>query len=521
MIFNTVLIGGGLPVQAKAIGDATSSVVGDKVLLIPTSDLISEEPAAMDTARAGTYSYNNWVRIMSNGGILENGAFEGFNGYCVSSNGYYGGYQKYTYDLVGDEISITGASIATYNNAELTGIAVDYRDSFHFAYDYVVASNASSSFQTQRVDALHHVGRVVNGAFVSIGTFPMDSTGSSTYATPPNLGYVDGHLFLRDYYGSIDDNGVAWYQLGSAAYNGKGCSIPVKYNNTWYAAMFKGTGSSGSSYYVGEYYPWGTTSTSDSYPAGGTYILCGDQYIMSTFSSIPKVHYMDDDTDYLIIGSRYTQDYLERYGVYKLEKGPSTWKLVNLPAATAVLQSCLMYAMTWWTGARALDWFSICCKDRGDTVEMTIADGGAAFQNYVAHLVFDKTTETLTRLPDIFTAEEIADAGTNMNRYGSMQTNWDLNLVGLMVQTDAASGQRYYNCLLKHISDSRRIYQYNAYTTDKSNYYPDALTGFVKAVEVKAIGDTVLTVDTVEPTGTFWDNRGVLYGMEIIINGDF
>lgn len=522
MIFNTVQFGGGARIDVKAVGDATSAVVGDKVILIPTEDLFWD-----DTIYGGNYDTGNtasaqgWIIQSYLGGLLSSSKFEAypaFKGSTSSSNLVRAAYFYNNLDESNPALvtsthvsSLTSSSSTTTRTFTL----VDYRDSFHFAVYGTYGGYNQPYYNPQTV------GRVLDNVYSPIGNTPSIILGNSS-GFPAAFSYVDGHISYTYNYGEISDTGVTWYLLGALSGNYRNAAIPVKYNGTWYVIMSGSQFSDSGSYVVGEYFPWGTTSSSYSYPSGGTYVYCDNSSLMTFSCYLNNVVYIDDDTEYFWIGSGTYNS--TTWALWRLVKSPTTWKFEALPEATAMLHEVVSNNNTISFSYNIEDWFNLCCKDRGDYVEIITAP---QYKNLsenptvIGHFILDKASGNMTRLPDVLKWSEVE---SSLQRVCGLQVNWEIGLVAICLCNQTASSQgaiKYYSYVRK-LDSVPKIYKYYGYPNTKANYYTDAITGFVRANKgVNEIGDTVLTVETIEDPDISWDNRGILYGMEITINGSF
>ena len=101
--------------------------------------------------------------------------------------------------------------------------------------------------------------------------------------------------------------------------------------------------------------------------------------------------------------------------------------------------------------------------------------------NKVAHLIFDKTTETFTRLPDVFM--EIPNGYT---RAGHLQVNWKEGLISVEVSyriSDSAGD--HIGIFIKKFNDLAKLYKYNAYKNSKGYYSKDTITGQMKELSLE------------------------------------
>ena len=533
---STIPTGGGSGTEAKvkAIGTTTSATEDDKVILKPTDNIL--------------YHYNNYTRSSNppngyvvqtpKGGILDDTQLTGYQ--CYSSNSSYNnaGYVEYTLDTSNIAL-VTGMteSQATSSATQITqALAVDYRDDFQFAYQYI-ASDYSGSYQ--RLYSGDSLGHIVNGTFQAIGNCPGTIYSSNSYPNPAPVAYVDRRFSLGiQYYGALTDSAMYAYQLSST--NGEtGTSIPVKFNNVWYVIKISTTGTYNGYTYIGKYYPWGVNivgySLEGNYPVDGIYVLSDDANLMHINSpnestAFPNFYYVDDNTDYFFAATQGTSIDKAIWGFYKLNKTTGTWKFEKLTQPSNVISSSYISNMY---NCGTVDWFGWFCKDWGDTVEIIMSpqwmeiNSSTNKGSYVAHFIFDKKTETMTRLPDIFSYEELAPyCGTSITglwRISSAQVNWDLGLISIIVEDFTnANSNRTFNCFIKNKKDLSKIYLYYSYENTKANYEAEKdVTGFVKEnLGTNELGDTELKVETTPAPGYGWQTLNTVFGMEVTVDGD-
>jgi hypothetical protein len=139
--------------------------------------------------------------------------------------------------------------------------------------------------------------------------------------------------------------------------------------------------------------------------------------------------------------------------------------------------------------------------------------------NKVAHFKFDKATDTLTRLADVF--YDVDTSTIDYNAVNCVQVNWNLGMISMNVMNfSGLSATKRYAIFVKKFDNLAGVYKYFAFTTEKGNYYPDqSITGFVKSNEgTDGLGNTVLKVNTAEDPDYEWTNINIVFGMNVTVN---
>jgi len=277
-------------------------------------------------------------------------------------------------------------------------------------------------------------------------------------------------------------------------------SIPAYYNGTWYVIKASGV-----------------VATFDD-PSTQVDTCSG----FFTYTDGPGVKFFDNKVDYL-----WEFDYGNGnvWRFRKITKTGSGWSMSNLTSVASAYEACLRGGFKGqYSGETygALKGWQICSKDQGSYVESFVVgnyfgyDTVTGVGNKVAHLIFDKATETVKRLPDVF-----IDIPDTYKYAGNLQVNWDAGLISVCVgYRISLSGGDHTAIFVKKLDDLSKIYQFFAYPNETKNYLTEALTGFVDTNDgVNALGDTELTVSTtIDPTASPWSNVGLGYGFNVIVN---
>lgn len=463
--------GGGQTVIAKAVVGTQSYGVDDKVILVPTGILYTDQIAtASSTNVTGTTTD---VSMFKGFGFLDHHSVVAplFTYYYNTSpvpvvvafcywNDSYSGFS--TVDLESSQPEIYNR----YYNINYDG---DQRIALKGTIEYYW------NVHPIWYNAMGVLG--ANNSFVELWSLGDGYTGL-------NVDCVANFIKIRDRGGS---NRVYWYDPDDTPhsyYSGYRNTVPSKYNGNWYFIDQSGVK------------PVTDTSTT-AYSVSG-YITYTDYWCNMFF---------DDNVDYFW---EWSGDWLFR----KINKTDTTWTVTSDTRIAGEYKSCSR------TGTFTHDSFLIHSKDHGDTVEsfVTSSDFGydrqAGVGNKVAHFIFTKATETVERLPDVF--PEIPDSYTNC---GSLQVNWAAGLIGVTVKYKVGNTD-YCRLYVKSLNDLAGIYKYYAYPNDRCYYYKESITGFVTDNQgVNPLGDTTLEVATVEdPNADPWTNIDIVFGMSIIVN---
>lgn len=276
------------------------------------------------------------------------------------------------------------------------------------------------------------IGIMNDSTFISSGV----SAGVvSSYVSKP-FTYINKHFVCYDASkrGILNDDGsITWYNNGRLSSNA--FAVPSYYNGNWYII------------HSGSVYPFTGNDTTASFSYSGA-------------TGIDVYHAVDDEGTYFICGAI----------MYKIIKSNTTWSRQELSAPTAILRKAFID-----TTPRNV----ICkCKDFGDYVDIYGSSGTFGYAqgegSRVAHFKFYKSTETLERLADIFL--DINDKDGYMMT--DLQVNWDLGLISLGILNYDRNASYPY-AYIKKIDYNANLYQYYAYTSQKSNYFNESITGFV------------------------------------------
>lgn len=460
MIFNTVILGGaggGSIIEAKAIGETVSFSEGDKVLLTPTADLFDSKMYSYEFDGAGTQS----PTTMSG---HEGGSCGSQLSYLDTKNNAIIVARTQNFHIASlvwspDRESVTGSTANDY-----TGFMYTCYNNPNFQPASLASSNSNGALSGRTI------GVVVDGVYNSL---------YNIFNSASCLGITSIDRFVKCYTGTgnaykdlirINEDMTVSYHYVDDGRN----VMASKYNGAWYI--------------VGH---------------GAIYDLTETQAFKMSGRTYNGVYYFfDDEGDYFL-------EFKGSLRFKKITKGPSAWTESELTSCSEAINACLKDPGT------PPNWSA---KDFGDHVEMFIVGDlfGYDAGNKVAHLIFDKATETFTRLPDVFI--EIPDTFT---RAGHLQVNWKEGLISVEVSYRISDrGGDHFGIFIKKLDKPFDIYKYNAYTNSKDNYYKDTITGFVKENKgVNELGDTVLSVETTEdPNGAPWTNEGVVFGMGVTVN---
>ena len=466
MIFNTVIAGSGGPgetvVEAKAVGIVTGAIEYDKVILIPTdiiaggSDTLSDTSSHSPTSSGrDPVTFQTGLKLTLTDDMRLGLNYNGGNFYTI----------KYVWDS--DYSDFTRSNTTT---SESMVTCVNYRDSSQF---------------TQRISygGIQYVGYTVNGEYQEFYL-------SRQFRTPQTLDYVSG------YFKSPSEYDTALYQLTP---NGL-VNIPAptyysrdpfvsKYNGNWYVV-------NGPKVWIA-----GTTTEycaySGFYPSGGTYVR--------------RCQFVDDDVDYLF---QYNTNQ-GRWEFKRIDKSSTGWGETVLNQATNALNACAagLNPGDW----SYMHWPVLICKDFGTYVEMYVYSSHfSASMQRLAHFIFDKSTEVLDRLADVFL--DISGEWEVI----SANVNWDEGLACIDLVSSYSSGnpKTVMHCV-KKLDNMAGVYKYFAVDNTKGNYMPtESITGFVKSNEgTDDLGNTVVKVKTAEDPNYIWTPPvGVLLGMDVTVN---
>lgn len=465
MIFNSVIAGTGgggtvEPVEAKAVGSVTGAVEDDKVILIPTEIF------------AGGIIYDSYSYSVSGSSVPK--TFQtGFEITLADTMRMYLNYSNATtystleYKWNSDYSSFTRSETVM---GEALAKCVNYRDSLRF---------------TQRVarEGITYVGYTVDGEYLEFNL-------NGQYRTPQTIDYVSGYFKCTSEY---DTN---LYQLTPSGL----VSIPApnyysrdpfmsKYNDTWYVVNGLGVYVAGTNTKAFDY--------SGFYPNNGFYGR--------------RCQYVDNDVDYLFQYNT-TKNMWE---FKRIDKASTGWGETVLPSVTSALNACAdgLDPSNW----QYMSWPVLICKDFGDYVEMYVYSSHfSSSTQKLAHFIFTKATETIERLPDVF-----SDISGDWEVI-SANVNWDEGLacIDLTSSYGSANPKTFMHCV-KKLDDMAGIYKYYAVENVKGNYLPSkSITGFVKSNEgPNELGDVVLKVNTAEDPNYIWTPPvDIIFGMNVTVN---
>lgn len=457
--------GGGATVEAKAI-TVTDAVAGDKVLLIPTGVLLSDETFVGTSTSSLTTKFP-----LKNPGPQTDYRYVRGIGFTDASTSYL--YMTGTWNS-------SLSDITSYSTSSFGRYLISYRDEIPF-----------TAFMNENYGYLSSLGVFENGAYTPL------TTPTTSYTDPANVfGYVSGKFVVGYNYGDISGSEGNW-QVNRYTANTNYTVLPSKYNNTWYIIENDTV------------YEWGTSTSFASFSPGWDHTTrtCGFSFI-------------DDNVDYIFVISESGSG----SGFYKINKNSSAWTTTLLDEPTEVISEAIQGGIT-TRNNRSSNYITCVmqAKDYGTYVDIYMATSefgydGEGAGNKIARFKFVKATETLTRLPDVFL--DYSDPDHPENTVLSFSVNFEEGLISAFLM-DRSSSTKYTSLVTKKIDEMAGIYEYYAYSPDKEYYYDhQSITGFVKSNDgVNDLGDTVLTVETVkDPTTPPWSNIGIVFGMDIIVN---
>lgn len=464
MIFNTVILGGaggGSIIEAKAIGETVSFSEGDKVLLTPTTDLFDSTMYSYEYDLAGTSTGYTAMSGHEGGSCGSQLSYSDTKNHAIIL-----GRTSWETDMASLVWSSDKESISGSHQNDAAGFMYTCYNNPNFQPASMVAGVSYGTLYGRTI------GVVVDGVYTSL---------YNTFNNANCLGITSIDRFVKCYTGTgnaykdliriNEDMTVSYYTVGDARN-----FMASKYNGVWYIV------------------------------GNNVYDLSSTQvFTISGRTGNGVYYFFDDEGDYFLEFNSYLR-------LKKITKGPSVWTESELIGCSESINACLRDPTT------TPNWSA---KDFGDHVEMFIVGDLFGYDtngvgNKVAHLIFDKATETFTRLPDVFM--EIPDEYTHA---GHLQVNWKEGLISVEVSYRISdSGGDHFGIFIKKFDDFSKIYKYNAYKNSKRYYYKDTITGFVKQNKgVNALGDTVLSVETTEdPNAAPWSNEGIVFGMGVTVN---
>lgn len=484
MIFNSVIVGSGgggtgATVMAKALGDTYHYGEGAKVILTPTGILYSGtvssaknltnanqadytiQPNSLGPLTKTSFRFDSkWDRSGAGYVSLVTTYKEDLSGFTATLTSNSGGGDSYYYTLADyrDDAAIIGLQMNVSNDwaPNYKGMGVVDRD--NGSYTQVVGAGSGSAFRP-------------GGAIIS-------------YAGKHASTWYGGAMYYDDSY-----NGYAWNWDGTSY-----AIIPSYFNGSWYGIRSSSV------------YPWGSSTSA--------YSFTSSTYNMGI--SHPVIP-LDDEWTYLF----WLNNNSGRYEIVRVNKSTSSaWTLTSLSQPNTLISSVDLGSNG--TVFRP----GIKCKDYGDYVEIFYmavyakAAGAETPTSEVAHFKFYKATETLERLPDVFTGIGADWDNTYTTFSMGIQVNWQEKLIALVTSTrTSTSPYNYFFVYITKYDGTVGVYKYCAYPRDRQYYYNSSITGIVKENKgVNPLGDWILEVETVEDPDYIFDNSGILYGMEVTVN---
>ncbi len=474
--------GGGDTVMVRGVAGTELYDTDDKVILIPTGDLYSDYTA--------TWGANN--RSIS-GRYWENSGF-GLLDYNVVQ-AILCPYGSNSVTPLFSQIKATwNSSYTDFSNVATSTASVTYP-----FYDVYYTNKYTFAFKSTELHwsmpRYSSLGLIDSeGVFRSFITFSSGFEGAASgYAGDAVDKFVKvSTRNLSPYIYYVNDSGsVSW--VNTSVSN----SIPSKYNGNWY--IIKGNSN-------------GIAALSD--PSTPVYNCTG----FFTYTDGWGIRFFDDSVDYF-------WEYCYQNGVNtwyfrKITKSDSGWSIANLPLVASAYFSSLQGGYLGPGFTEGTGNWRMRSKDHGTTVESFLVGGAFGYDsqgngNKVAHFIFNKATDTVTRLPDVFL--DIPDTYTEC---ADLQVNWDLGLIAVTVAYFNSPDTTHHCAIyVKKLESMAGYYKYYAYPNKKQYYLNNSLTGFVTSNEgADALGNTVLEVSTVEnPTDPPWSNVGIVFGMDIVV----
>jgi len=492
MIFNTVIFGKaqenvGDTAKARLRKDIEDVSVGDKVLLTPSDEIVVE--AAQSKA--------SWTRSMG-----ANGPAVPLGGHIIDSDQIVGYYRRWDNSngckatvAISDGVIGTTATVESLSSSD-AGTFVDYRDNIGFAWRSTYTSTEGWKSSS--------AGIYKNGTYTQ-----KTATGGDQNARHGTFSYVNSHYaFGNGYVGKIE-NGTDFYTYRATNADTTYYTIPSKMGDDWYIIHQN-------------------TVRSYSAPTTTVYNITGDTSVLTT--ARPSAAYtgslifLDDNVDYFIADSGTSSTQV--WKVYKVIKADTIWTLQYLEDATNALAICSgdngfgFPDQSYYSGG----WIpSIRSKDFGDYVEifMTYTAPGYNYEglgNCVAHLILDKSTDKIRRLPDVFRKEELASVANPV----SLQVNWDL---GIVSYCGIGTGSNELVMVNKKFDFWAPVAApYYAYPVKPWFFVDGTITGFVSSVSdsTDAYDDTHfkdITVSVAQDPDYEWSDVDKVFGMHVKVNG--
>ena len=467
--------GGGQTVNAKAAAGTDSYTTNDKVILIPTDDLYDDSNATY--ANAITYSSGNYLYMTTGWGYLDysTGVIAPLAAYSVASS------QQVAFCHWSSDYSTFASTTTTTISSTNPFYCITYSNGCRWVMR--ATSTYYGNPKAETIGVIRDDGSMVQLTFSSVEIGYGGGCVSVKNFAKLNLYGWDKHLFVFNSNGTITDL--------TGTYAG---SIPSYFNGTWY---------------------WINASTVATIAAPTTKVYNCTGY--RTYYDGWAIRFFDDNVDYF-----FEYDYQNsphQWCFRKVTKSTSGWSISTRNDIMASYLECVSTEGVYDVGDRGR--WDILSKDHGDKVESFVYCTKFGYDssgngNKVAHFMFNKSTETVERLPDVFT--DVPDTFTDC---GGIQVNWDLGLIAVKVHyRDTSNAVDRCAIYVKKLDGMAGYYKYYAFPNQRQYYISNALTGFVTENEgTDMFNNTVLEVSTVEdPTAPPWTNIGKVFGMEITVN---
>lgn len=467
---------GGDSVVVLASDSTRTYQEGDKVLLTPTSEVYDKTLFSSTT----TNSSNITLPLTNDHafGILDyrNGVCSTAYGLGSSANAY----QLHAY--WNSSLSSLGNPVKTTINSTYPFVNVNYDGDFPWA------SRGQDLYTAKGVkyNTLGYLGDT--GSFVAGPVYSSDDWGEGLIQCVGPFAKIDALVFVWYVYYINSTGGI------SRLYSPDRNCFPSKYKGDWYIVNSSGV------------HPFSNFSAT-TYGVSGFNKYEGTNYARSKF--------LDGNGDYFWEYNVNVSP--SQWILRKVNKNDTTWTFTNLTAAAAAYKDCLIN----YTESSGPDGWVMHSRDLGDTVESFMCgktfgyDPNTGKGNKIAHFIFDKATNTVKRLPDVFL--EVSDTYTFCNGF---QVNWELGLIAVSVGYATSSSNQTFTLFVKKFNNLAQMYEYQALTTDGKNYTPDSLTGFVESnLGTDVMGNTMLQVSTIRPPDAPpFSNIDIVFGMDIVVN---
>lgn len=459
--------GGGDTVDVKAVGDTASYDEGDKVILLPTDYTVVDSTAYGNNLQTSTGTPRRTPFIMQ-GCVLDYTKGIGYYAYGYST-------MRETLTWNADKTSVSRENQNGGEHRDNDVCYVEYDDGNNYA-----ALVASLNYSRNQPEGDVTLGRYINGTFS--GSMVASNNAASNLAFKNNWAAGNGSVY------DLSTNTA--YNISS----GSIMQVPMRFNNTWYIVDGQTNG--------GVYALTDTTTK--------VYDFSGWTY--EGYTTNQKFIFIDDNADYLMVNTSTDSNALS-WKFMKMTKNTTAWSATELTSVTSAIMGVVNPTGT--TNVNLVK-LSLQTKDFGTYVEIfAVSKLFGSSGCCVAHFIFDKTSDTITRKADVF--PELA------YRYDTclqLSVNWQLGLISAMlVYPDTSYGLLQSGLYIKKFDELASIYPYYAYTNKITNYSEDAITGFVTENKgVDALGNTVLEVETVQDPDYHWTNVGRVIGMNVTVN---